>query len=177
MYLSLPIILSFQDYPEPDKHAALVYFKGCDRLCPGCHNTDLRAQKGGDYHTPAQLDQVLQERCKRWHTSSVVFTGGDPLMCRQLPSLKQFLTTYGHKYNICIYTGASKKEIVDKMGDTPNVNYYKGGMFDEALKVEPIGKTDPSMQLASTNQFILNSKFETLTTKGKILFNQVYQYG
>jgi organic radical activating enzyme len=171
MYINLPFKLSFQDYPEPDKWAILVYFQGCNRNCIGCQNTDLKDQTGGLYMTPMDLDKHLQQYVNKCHTNCVVLTGGDPLMERQLPTLHEFLTVYGHKYNICVYTGAEQLEIINKMSPITGVKYYKGGAFMEQLKSKtPIGKFSTHFQLATTNQFILDSTYRKLTTNGVLYY-------
>jgi len=171
MYINLPFKLSFQDYPEVASWAILVYFQGCNRNCKGCQNTDLKDQTNGLYVTPLDLDKLLQEHVHKWHTNCVVLTGGDPLMERQLSSLHEFLLVYGHKYNICIYTGADQLEIINKMSPIKGVNYYKGGSYIEQLKSKaPIGKFNTHFQLATTNQFILDSTFRKLTTNGVLTY-------
>jgi organic radical activating enzyme len=174
MYINLPPQLSFQDYPEVDKWAILVYFQGCNRNCNGCQNTNLKSEKIGQYFTPKDLHLLLQKYTKKWHTNCVVFTGGDPLMSRQLPTLLEFLIIYGNLYQICIYTGADQLEIVNKLSEASKGNsfkYIKGGKFIKHLKTKnKIGKTDTRFQLASTNQFFLDTHFTKLTTNGVLYY-------
>lgn len=174
MFLSKsPFELSFQDYPEPDKWAVLVYFQGCNRACPDCHNSELRNEDCGYYTHPYELHKKLTKYCRKWHTDCVVFTGGDPLMERQLITLNYFLHYYGDYYNICVYTGAKLDEIQKKLTELGQIEYIKGGPFKRALKAKEIGKNDDYLQLASTNQFIANNSLEKLSYKGKFIFTGI----
>jgi len=173
MYITLPLSFSFQDFPEQDEWAVLVYFQGCDRNCYNCHNPESQKQELTDvYVTAEELHELLQTRTHKCRTNNVVLTGGDPLMERQLPELRRFLKKYGFEpYNICVYTGASKKEIISKIGDIKSVCYIKGGHYEFKNKTKStIGKTKNGFQLASENQFILDTDHELLTVNGYLSY-------
>lgn len=177
MYVKLPFELSFQDYPEPDAWAIVVYFQGCDRHCDGCHNYDLQKISEGTYFSSTELEYLIQKYSILWRTKNIVFTGGDPLLYLQLPSLSTFLNYFGSKYNICIYTGADRDEILNKMGNGKlksrnYVKYYKGGRYIKQLRIEgKHGKTDNHFQLITRNQFFLDSNFNVISNNGMLRFN------
>lgn len=171
MFINLPLSFSFQDFPERDEWAILVYFQGCNRNCEGCHNTPLRSEEEGINITPNKLHNLLQSNIYKFKTKNIVLTGGDPLMSRQLEDLRTFLQDYGSQYNICIYTGATKEEIIRKLGDINTVKYYKGGSYIKQYKTaERIGKCSTHFRLATTNQFILDSTFTELTNQGVLVY-------
>jgi organic radical activating enzyme len=171
MFINFPLSLSFQDYIERDEWAILVYFQGCNRNCEGCHNTPLKSEMEGIDISPNKLHNLLQSNISKFRTKNVVLTGGDPLMPRQLGDLRIFLQEYGNEYNICVYTGASKQEIIQKLGDINTVKYYKGGSYIKQYKTtEPIGKNKHCFRLATTNQFILDHTFTELTNQGVLIY-------
>jgi organic radical activating enzyme len=171
MFIRLPLSLSFQDYPERDEWAIVIYCQGCNRSCNGCHNSELQSEIGDIEISSDILNDLLQENLPKFMTNNIVFSGGDPLMSRQIDSLRDFLIKYGHQYNICIYTGANKKEIKEKMNGITTIKYFKGGQFLEERKtVEKIGKDNFRFQLATENQFFLDRNFNEISSKGVLCY-------
>lgn len=175
MQIALPFQLSFQDYPEPDAWAVVVYFQGCLRNCRGCQNPELQKINIGTKISVKELDNLLEDNCARWHTRNVVFSGGDPLFFQNLPGVVKFLQTYGEKYNICIYTGAEIEEITRKFAGIdpkPHFKYIKGGAYIDIITYEGThGKTDEYFQLATTNQFFLDSELKKISQEGRLNFD------
>ncbi|MBR5975578.1 MAG: anaerobic ribonucleoside-triphosphate reductase activating protein [Clostridiales bacterium] len=69
----------------PGKVACTVFLGGCDMRCPFCHNAELL-----DPEAPAEMDEVelLSFLNKRIGLlDGVVFTGGEPLLRKELPEL------------------------------------------------------------------------------------------
>ncbi|MBO4686886.1 MAG: anaerobic ribonucleoside-triphosphate reductase activating protein [Clostridiales bacterium] len=69
----------------PGKVACTVFLGGCDMRCPFCHNAELL-----DPEAPAEMDEVellsfLKKRVGL--LDGVVFTGGEPLLRKDLPEL------------------------------------------------------------------------------------------
>ncbi|HCM27917.1 MAG: anaerobic ribonucleoside-triphosphate reductase activating protein [Treponema sp. GWB1_62_6] len=80
---------SLVDYPG--RVAAVVFFPGCNLRCPWCHNSPLvEPRPAGEREKPGESDLVdlgsaleLIER-RRFLIGGVVFSGGEPLLRREL---------------------------------------------------------------------------------------------
>jgi len=69
----------------PGKVACTVFLSGCNFRCPFCHNSELL-----DPDTPGELDDEALLKFlagRRGVLEGVAFTGGEPLMRRELPQL------------------------------------------------------------------------------------------
>ena len=69
----------------PGKVACTVFLSGCNFRCPFCHNSELL-----DPDTPGELDDEALLKflaARRGILEGVAFTGGEPLMRRELPQL------------------------------------------------------------------------------------------
>ena len=56
----------------------VVFFQGCPRHCPGCHNEPLLPFEGGTEYAAEDLaDKIL--KCLTPIHRGVTFSGGDPL--------------------------------------------------------------------------------------------------
>lgn len=156
------IDLTFLDYPEDD-WAIIVYFIGCELNCKNCHNEELKDWnynlKSTLYLNFKTLDFYLEKKTKENCTRNVVFSGGDPLYIKNLNDLRVFLELYGHKYNICIYTGQELEDV--KKYNLTNFKYLKCGSYDINLSQES-KKINGHITLSSKNQRFYNSNYETL---------------
>ncbi|MBO4473805.1 MAG: anaerobic ribonucleoside-triphosphate reductase activating protein [Clostridiales bacterium] len=77
----------------PGKVACTVFLGGCDMRCPFCHNAELL-----DPEAPAELDEtgLLSFLNKRIGLlDGVVFTGGEPLLRKDLPELMRKIREMG----------------------------------------------------------------------------------
>lgn len=75
--------MTLLDYPG--KVACTVFLSGCNFRCPFCHNSELL-----DPDTPGELDDAALLKFlagRRGILEGVAFTGGEPLMRRELPQL------------------------------------------------------------------------------------------
>ena len=77
----------------PGKVACTVFLGGCDMRCPFCHNSELL-----DPEAPAEMDEndLLAFLKKRQGLlDGVVFTGGEPLLRKDLPDLMRKIREMG----------------------------------------------------------------------------------
>ena len=83
--------MTLLDYPG--KIACTVFLGGCDFRCPFCHNSSLIA--GGE---AVMDDEELLEFLKKRQglLDGVAFTGGEPLLRRDLAPLLEKLQSFGH---------------------------------------------------------------------------------
>jgi pyruvate formate lyase activating enzyme len=77
----------------PGKVACTVFLGGCDMRCPFCHNSELL-----DPEAPAEMDEndlLAFLRKRQGLLDGVVFTGGEPLLRRDLPDLMRKIREMG----------------------------------------------------------------------------------
>ena len=155
---------TFLEYPDNCSIAVIFYCGGCDRNCPGCHNTELQN------HIDFNIEQVVNELisyCQRLKTNKIVLCGGDPLYKKNIDLTRYICSTLGSDYDICIYTGADVEE-VKKLG-IAGFKFVKCGIFD-ASKFVGATKTDSYIRFATTNQQLYDSDFNLLSQDGIYYF-------
>ncbi len=72
---------SLQDYP--DRIASVLFTPGCNLRCPYCHNWQIATNPQPPFLQEGAALQILLGRKK--YVDSVVVTGGEPCMHRELP--------------------------------------------------------------------------------------------
>lgn len=154
------------EYPDNSSIAVIFYCGGCDRNCQGCHNTDLQKFIKFDHK---KIIQEIKNYCKRVKTNKIVLCGGDPLFHRNLSLTKEILWNLKSDYDICIYTGATIKEVKDLR--VKGFKYIKCGVFD-LTKFVGAAKTDEYMQFATTNQELYDENLNLLSKDGKYYFKE-----
>lgn len=97
----------------PGHTAATVFLGGCDMRCPYCHNAEI-----WDASLPALLEeeelyQFLEER--RGFLEGVCFTGGEPLLRRDLPDVIRRVRSMG--YLIKVDTNGLHPDILQQFLD------------------------------------------------------------
>lgn len=163
---------TFQDYPDLESDALLLYFTGCNFFCKNCQNEILQDYNYGEEFTGYDLYRFIynwinETSIRKEIYNKIVFVGGDPLYCNNIVGLKDFLNINKY-FDVCIYTGFNI-EIVKKM-DLKNFKYIKCGIYDETKK-QVSGKINGKFFLGSTNQEIYNNKYEKLTQDGVMQLN------
>lgn len=154
------------DYPDPESNAIIVYFRGCEHHCKGCHSTIL--QQFCEYSESNQeiLEKII-DYCKRADTNKLVFLGGDPLYSKNIELTTFLVDNLNKEYDICIFTGYNIEYV--KNLDLKDVKYYKCGSFDIDHKRES-KKTDTEYVLASPNQNFYDGNYNQLSTNGILKF-------
>ncbi|MCL2003699.1 MAG: anaerobic ribonucleoside-triphosphate reductase activating protein [Oscillospiraceae bacterium] len=80
---------------------AVVFFQGCPRRCPGCHNPELLEEDGG---TDWSAEALIEEITRNPLITGVTFSGGDPLaQAEALIPAAEHLKARG--YSLWLYTG------------------------------------------------------------------------
>ena len=157
---------TFLEYPDNSSLAVIFYCGGCDRNCPGCHNTELQNHIKFNYKL---IVAMLVEYCERVKTNKIVLCGGDPLYSKNIELTKYICSSLGADYDICIYTGADIEEV--KALDIKGFKFVKCGIFD-ASKFVGATKTDEYIRFATTNQSLYDSNFNLLSKDGTYYFNE-----
>lgn len=157
---------TFLEYPDNSSLAVIFYCGGCDRNCPGCHNTGLQNYIKFDHK---KIIADIKTYCRRVKTNKIVLCGGDPLFHRNLSLTKEILYNLGKEYDICIYTGATIKEVKDLR--VRGFKFIKCGVFD-STKFVGATKTNDYIQFATTNQELYDEDLNLLSKDGKYYFKE-----
>ena len=109
--------LSLLDFPG--RTACTVFLAGCDMHCPFCHNSELI-----DGSAPVEMDdkELLSFLQKRLGLlDGVAFTGGEPLLRKELPELFKAIKELG--YAIKLDTNGNHPEALKAILDAKLVDY------------------------------------------------------
>ena len=119
----------------------VIFFQGCDRHCPGCHNSGTWNTKGGHQMSVGELVSVIDENTP---LRRVTISGGEPLL--QYDGLISLVKVLHEKdYDIAVYTGNSMEDVAPEL--LQYIDYIKVGDFqiDKKTSVKPyVGSTNQS---------------------------------
>lgn len=93
------------DYPG--LVASVVFLRGCDFMCPYCHNPELIAVDGGTVLEEEFFSVILENRKM---LDGVVVTGGEPCLQPGLPEFLSKLKDFGFK--VKLDTNGSEPEML-----------------------------------------------------------------
>ncbi|BAF60336.1 organic radical activating enzymes [Pelotomaculum thermopropionicum SI] len=127
------------------KVAFSIFFQGCRRRCPGCHNPELQPFEGGrEIDAQEIIDRIWRNR--DWY-EAVVFVGGEPLeQPKALEHLLKFIR--GTNIEAWLYTGYSPGEIPEPIAALCDV--IVAGEYRDDLKTGGFP--------ASSNQVIIRKE-------------------
>ena len=109
--------MTLLDYPG--KVACTVFLGGCDFRCPFCHNSELL-----DMNAPALMDeQALLRflRSRQGLLDGVCFTGGEPLMRKELADLFREIKALG--YPIKLDTNGNRPDALRALAEEKLIDY------------------------------------------------------
>ena len=119
----------------------VVFFQGCDRHCPGCHNAGTWNMEGGHLMSVDNLVSVIDENTP---SRRITISGGEPLL--QYEGLMTLVKSLREKnYDIAVYTGNSMEDVSPDLLEY--IDYIKVGDFqiDKKTSVKPyVGSTNQS---------------------------------
>lgn len=78
----------------PGRVACTVFFGGCDMRCPFCHNAELLDGSAPPVMSDEELIEFLKKR--QGLLDGVAFTGGEPLLQKDLPDLMTRIREMGY---------------------------------------------------------------------------------
>ena len=82
----------------PGKVACTVFLGGCEFRCPFCHNADLLDMSAPGIMNDDELLEFLKKR--KGLLDGVAFTGGEPLLRKDLPELLVRIRDIGYKIKV-----------------------------------------------------------------------------
>lgn len=121
--------------------SADIFFRGCKRHCPGCHNLELQMFTEPNYSIQQVIDAIRKHNIK-----IVTLMGGEPLdmPIDALLALMDAILAYCPDISINVYTGYELSQVDPRVKKYASV--IKTGMYDETQL-----NRKPSF-LASVNQ-------------------------
>lgn len=170
--VSLPLSLTWTDFPDKENTALIIYFTGCEHNCPGCQNPELKNYNFGTKFTATELFEMVEKEARHKGIDKIVLSGGDPYFqdCTELRLFLHLLYTNG--YDICMYTGCENLEDI-RYKFWPYVAYYKCGKYDERIKEKVWGKTNNKMVFATKNQKLYNRELKQISVDNVYYFNNL----
>ncbi|MBC9786663.1 radical SAM protein [Heliobacterium chlorum] len=142
-------IAGFNDFntSDTDGIAFSIFFQGCHRRCPGCHNPELQSFDGGE---EVDTDEIIQRiQANQRFYDAVVFVGGEPL--EQPVALKALLAAVRSiGLSAWLYTGYYILTISDDIIDLCDViiaGEYRQDLYTGGFP-------------ASSNQIVLDRRKE-----------------
>ena len=109
--------LSLLDFPG--KTACTVFLAGCDMRCPFCHNSELIEGNAEVVMDDQELLKFLKGR--QGLLDGVAFTGGEPLLRKELPQLFRDIKALG--YAIKLDTNGNHPDALKVVLDEKLVDY------------------------------------------------------
>ena len=109
--------MTLLDYPG--RVACTVFFGGCDMRCPFCHNAELLDGTAPPVMSSEELLEFLKKR--QGLLDGVAFTGGEPLLQKDLPDLAARIRELG--YPVKLDTNGTHPERLSEMIRNSLVQY------------------------------------------------------
>lgn len=118
----------------------VVFFQGCTRHCPGCHNSATWDPCGGRSIKISELVSMIDRKTP---LHRITISGGEPLF--QMDGLMELVRQLRQKhYDIAVYTGNDLKDVPQKLLES--INYIKVGDYRKEYH------TSVKEYVGSTNQ-------------------------
>ena len=103
----------------PGRVACTVFLSGCDFRCPFCHNSELLDSSADVVMDDSELLSFLDKR--RGLLDGVCFTGGEPLLRRELPELIKKIKEKG--FAVKVDTNGNHPELLQQIISDGLVDY------------------------------------------------------
>lgn len=168
--VSLPLGVTFTDFPDKENCAVIVYFSGCFHDCIGCQNPELKSFDYGTSIPIKKLEKYIKDECNKAHTTNIVFSGGD---CAYQPVsyINELICNLeASGYKVCVYTGFNIKWISEHIC---GASYYKCGVYDERQKEKEWGKDSEKIVFVTKNQRLYNKRYRQISVENKYYFNRI----
>lgn len=111
----------------------VVFFQGCNRHCPGCHNPGTWDPAGGK---EVEINELVREINNNTPLRRITISGGEPL--QQFDGLMDLVRCLRRqKYDIAVYTGCRMEEVPASL--LSEIDYIKVGDYrkDYHTSVKP----------------------------------------
>ncbi|MCR5566863.1 MAG: anaerobic ribonucleoside-triphosphate reductase activating protein [Clostridiales bacterium] len=162
----------------PGRVACTVFFGGCDMRCPFCHNAELL-----DGSAPAVMDEeeligFLKKR--QGLLDGVAFTGGEPLLQKDLPDLAKRVQELGYpvkldtngthperlgrmiRDRLVQYVAMDIKNSPDRYAETAGLENLDMGPIRESVAMLLEGTVDYEFRTTAVEELHDDSSFEQI---------------
>ena len=137
----------------PDHVASVLFTPGCNLRCPFCHNWRIVLDPKPPFLNEEDAMKILKER--KPFVDSVVVTGGEPTIHKELPEFLRKLKTHG--FAVKLDTNGLDSKMLEKC--LPYVDYVAVDVKTGIQKYAKLGAMDAS-GLARTIEMLKNGKVE-----------------
>ena len=148
----------------PGQVACTVFLGGCEFRCPFCHNADLLDMTAPGIMNDDELLEFLKKR--KGLLDGVAFTGGEPLLRKDLPELLARVRDIGYK--IKVDTNGDHPDLLKEIVQTGLADYIAMDVKNSPARyAETIGwETFDTAPVDESIQFLLSGqvRYEFRTT-------------
>lgn len=125
-------------------YRTVLFLQGCDKKCPGCHNSSTWDINKG---TIIDIDDLVEKIKSICFNKKLTITGGEPLL--QKEALEKLLEKLGG-FDICLYTGNNIIDVPKTI--LKYLRFIKYGKYIQSLRSTTIP------YVGSTNQVFMEVK-------------------
>ncbi len=161
----------------------VVWFKGCNLLCPGCINPQLQSFDPGIVIKPEELYTKIMS--KRTIEEGITITGGEPFL--QINGLYEFVSLLKQSdLSIQVYSGfyleelkASDNDIINKI--LASIDVLIDGRFDSDRQIKRNYKGSDNQIIHflsdryTKNDYSFENSFEVIYSDGKLEVSGFYE--
>ena len=162
----------------PGRVACTVFLGGCAFRCPFCHNADLLDIKAPGIMDDEQLLTFLEGR--KGLLDGVAFTGGEPMMRKDLPDLLARVRRLGFQIKVdtngdhpamlkeivreglADYIAMDVKNSPARYAETVGLKSFDTGAVDESIRFLLEGTVDYEFRTTVVRQFHDEASFEAI---------------
>ncbi len=162
----------------PGRVACTVFFGGCDMRCPFCHNAELLDGSAPPIMDEEELLSFLKKR--QGLLDGVAFTGGEPLLQRDLPFLAAKIRDLGYpvkldtngthperlgkmiRDGLIQYVAMDIKNSPDRYAETAGLKTLDLGPVRESVSLLMEGRTEYEFRTTTVAEFHDDTSFEQI---------------
>jgi pyruvate formate lyase activating enzyme len=165
--LGVLVKTSLVDYPG--RVAAALFTAGCNLRCPYCYNGPLVTGALANSTDDLTVDAVLQHLEKRRAVlSGFVISGGEPLLCPELPRLIRGARSLGYK--IKLDTNGTLSQKLQDLLDTPDL---RPDFVALDVKTSPVRYPELAAPPSAVNELTQSIKLVSALPTGEREFRTV----
>ena len=162
----------------PGRVACTVFFGGCDMRCPFCHNAELLDGSAPPVMDEEELLSFLKKR--KGLLDGVAFTGGEPLLQKDLPELAGQIRELGYpvkldtngthpdrlaemiRNGLVQYVAMDIKNSPERYAETAGMNDIDIGPIRESVSILLEGITDYEFRTTTVAELHNDESFEQI---------------
>ena len=162
----------------PGRVACTVFFGGCDMRCPFCHNAELLDGSAPPVMDEEELLSFLKKR--KGLLDGVAFTGGEPLLQKDLPELAGQIRELGYpvkldtngthpdrladmiRNGLIQYVAMDIKNCPERYAETTGMNDIDIGPIRESVSILLEGITDYEFRTTTVAELHNDESFEQI---------------